>query len=98
MRLCRNIDFKLVGNVGKKSHLTCSLDSGSESSLMKSAVTGNTSGENLRSLGNELSELCYILVIDLAYLILAEDTNLLSSVVLAKSGTLGIVSIHLNYP
>ena len=63
---------------------------------MKSTVTGNTSGENLRSLGNELSELCYILVIDLANLILAEDTNLLSSVVLAKSGTLSIVSIHFN--
>ena len=65
---------------------------------MKSAVTGNTSGENLCSLGDELSKLSYILVIDLAYLILAEDTNLLSSVVLAKSGTLSIVSIHLNYP
>ena len=63
---------------------------------MKSAVTGNTSGEDLRSLRNELSELCYVLVIDLAYLLLTEDANLLSSVVLAKSGTLSIVSIHLN--
>ena len=63
---------------------------------MKSAVTGNTSGEDLRSLGNELSELCYILVVDLAYLILTEDANLLSSVVLTKSGTLSIVSIHLD--
>ena len=88
-------DFKLVGNVGKKSHLTCSLDSGGELSLVKSAGTGNTSGEDLCSLGDELSKLSYILVIDLAYLILAEDTNLLSSVVLAKSGTLSIVSIHL---
>ena len=65
---------------------------------MKSAVTGNTSGENLCSLRDELSKLSYILVIDLVYLILTEDANLLSSVVLAKSGTLGIVSIHLNYP
>ena len=63
---------------------------------MKSAVTGNTSGEDLRSLGNELSELCYILVVDLADLILTEDANLLSSVVLTKCGTLSIVSIHLD--
>ena len=61
---------------------------------MKSAVAGNTSGEDLRSLGNELSELCGILVIDIVHLILAEDANLLSSVVLAECGTLSIVSIH----
>ncbi len=62
---------------------------------MKSAVAANTSGENLCSLRNELSELRYVLVIDFGYLILAEDTNLLSSVVRTKSGTLCIVSFHL---
>ena len=61
---------------------------------MKSAVAAYTSGEDLSSLGNELSELCGILVIDSGYFVLAEDTNLLSSVVLTERGTLSIVSIH----
>ncbi len=47
---------------------------------MKSAVAANTSGEDLSSLGNKLSELSYILVIDSLNLILTEDANLLSSV------------------
>ena len=89
--------FKLVGHVGKKSHLSSSLDSGGELSLVKSAGTGYASGEDLCSLGNELSELCNILVIDSLYLILAEDANLLSSVNRAE-GALSIVSIHLNSP
>ena len=87
----------LVGNVGKKCHLTCSLDSGGELSLVKSAGAGYTSGEDLSSLGNELSELCYILVIDSVNLILAEDANLLSSVHRTE-GALILVSIHLNSP
>ena len=61
---------------------------------MKSAVAGYTSGEDLSSLGNELSELSYVLVIDVRNLILAEDANLLSSVVRTECGTLSIVSIH----
>ena len=86
--------YKSVGYVGKKSHLTCSLDSYGELTLVKSAVSANTSGEDLCSLGNELSELCNILVVDLRYLILAEDANLLSSVHRTEGGTLCIVSIH----
>ena len=61
---------------------------------MKSASAGNTSGEDLSALGDELSELCDILVVDLVYLILAEDANLLSSVYRAERGTLCIVSFH----
>ena len=49
-------------------------------SLMKSASAGNTSGEDLCALGDELSELCNILVFDSVYLVLAEDANFLSSV------------------
>ena len=85
----------LVGYVGKKCHLASSLYCESKLSLVKSAVAANTSGEDLCSLGNELSELCNILVIDTVNLILAEDANLLSSVVLTECGTLSIVSIHL---
>ena len=62
---------------------------------MKSTVAGNTSGEDLSALGNELPELCDILVVDLVYLILAEDANLLSSVHRTECGTLSIVSLHL---
>ena len=61
---------------------------------MESASAANTSGEDLGALGNELSELCYILVIDLVYFVLAEDANLLSSVHGTERGTLCIVSIH----
>ena len=85
---------ELVGNVGEKCHLASSLDSYGELSLVKSAVAGNTSGKDLCSLRGELSELCDILVVDVSNLILAEDTNLLSSVVLTVCGTLSIVSIH----
>ena len=65
---------------------------------MKSAGAGNTSGENLSSLGNKLSELCYVLVVDSVYFILAEDTNLLSSVHRTERGALSIISIHYNSP
>ena len=61
---------------------------------MKSAGTGNTSGEDLRSLRDELSELSNVLVIDSVNLVLAEDANLLSSVYRAERGTLCIVSFH----
>ena len=88
--------FKLVGYVGEKCHLSCSLDSYVELSLMKSASTGYTSGEDLSSLGNELSEFSGILVIDVRYLILTEDTNLLSSVHRTEGGTRRIVSFHLD--
>ena len=86
--------YQLVGYVGEKCHLASSLDSYGELSLVKSAGAGYTSGEDLSSLGNELSELCYILVIDSVNLILAEDANLLSSVHGTEGRTLSIVSIH----
>ena len=94
MILSYNKRILLVGYVGKKCHLASSLDSCGKLSLMKSASAGNTSGEDLSALGNEFSELCDILVIDLVYFVLAEDANLLSSVHRAERGTLCIVSIH----
>ena len=80
--------FLLVGNVGEKCHLASSLDSHGELSLVESAVAAYTSGENLSSLRGELSKLSDILVIDLGNLILAEDTNLLSSVTLTECRTI----------
>ena len=61
---------------------------------MKSASAGYTSGEDLSSLGDELSELSYVLVINTVNLVLAEDANLLSSVHRTESRALCIVSIH----
>ena len=95
--LSYNTNIILVGNIGKKCHLTCSLDSGGELSLVKSAGAGNTSGEDLCSLGNELSELSNVLIIDSLYLVLAEDANLLSSVVRTEGGALRIVSLECHY-
>ena len=88
----------LVGNVGEKCHLASSLDSYGELSLVKSAGAGNTSGEDLSSLGNEFSELSYVLVIDIGCLVLTENANLLSSVHRTEGGTLCIVLFHLNSP
>ena len=62
---------------------------------MKSASAGYTSGEDLSSLGDELSELSYVLVINAVNLVLTEDANLLSSVHRTECRALGIVSIHL---
>ena len=93
---CLLIYLKLVRYVGEKCHLSCSLDSYVELSLVKSASSGYTSGEDLSSLRNELSKLSYVLVIDTVNLILAEDTNLLSSVHRTEGGTGRIVSFHLD--
>ena len=53
-----------------------------------------TSGEDLSSLRDELSELSYVLVINVGYLVLAEDANLLSLVHRTEGSALSIVSIH----
>ena len=65
---------------------------------MKSAGAGYTSGEDLSSLGDELSELSYVLVIDSVNLVLAEDANLLSSVHRTEARALSIVSFHFDSP
>ena len=94
--LSYNKSFELVGYVGEKCHLSCSLDSYVELSLMKSASAGYTSGKDLCSLGNELLEFSNVLVINSVYLVLTEDANLLSSVHGTEGGTGRIVSFHLN--
>ena len=65
---------------------------------MKSAGTGNTSGEDLRSLRDELSELSYVLVINCLNLVLAEDANLLSLVHRTEGSARSIVSFHFGNP
>ncbi len=65
---------------------------------MKSAGTANAAGKDLCSLGNELSELSNVLVIDLGHLVLAEDANLLSSVHGTEGSARSVVSFHDNNP
>ena len=98
LSLSYNTNYRLVGNVGEKCHLASSLDSYSKLSLVKSASTGYTSGKDLCSLGNELSELSNVLVINAVYLVLAEDANFLSSVHRTESGALRIISFHEDSP
>lgn len=57
--------------------MSCTLNSGSKLSLMLSTSTGNTSGKDLGSLGETLSDPEGILIIDMLYLVSAESTNLL---------------------
>ena len=89
-----SLKIQLVGNVGKKSHLACSLNSNSKLSLMKRAGTANAAGKDLSSLRNELSKLSNVLVIDLGYLVLAEDANLLLSVHRTEGSARSVVSLH----
>src|SRR5699024_9632693 len=70
---------KLVLNVGHQGKVTCSLDSNCQSSLMFRTVSCDSSGKNLSSFGNILSQFCYILVIDLIIFFAAEYTNFFSS-------------------
>ena len=58
--------------------MACALDSYGELSLMSCAGAGHTSGKDLSSLGNELSEPYHILVIDIT-VFSAEYANLLSA-------------------
>ena len=71
--------FDLVGNIVNKSDLSCALNSGGELSLMKSTVTGDTSGKNLRSFGDILSQSCDVLIVDVFNLFGAEKANFLLS-------------------
>ena len=62
----------------------CSLYSGVDIALMLCTSTGNSSGENLASLRNELAKTLYVLVIDVIYLLCAENANFLSLAILAE--------------
>jgi len=52
-----------------------SLNGDGQLTLMQSAGTGDSSGKNLGTLGNELAELCSVLVVDLSYFFSAECAN-----------------------
>ena len=61
--------------------MACALDSNSELSLMLSAGAGNSSGKDLSSLADELSEFVAVLVINEIHLVRTENADLFSSAV-----------------
>lgn len=84
-----SIAHKLVGNIGKQSHSSCSLDSDSKISLMLSASAGHSLGENLCTFRNILAKSSGFLVIDFSEIFNAELANLFLLavyVVLTESG------------
>ena len=67
--------FRLVGNVGKESKMTCAFDSGGQLALMACAGSGYSSGNDFASFREESSETGNIFVIDFSDFIYAESTN-----------------------
>jgi hypothetical protein len=74
-----------VARVGKESNVTGTLDSSGKLSLMSGAVAGDSSGKNLRSVGDILMELGGVLVIYALNLIDAESANLLAALAVGSS-------------
>ncbi len=88
---------RLVCYVGEKSYLSCALDSCVELSLMLCASSGNSSGKDLSTLADELSELCGILVVDKVNFINAENADFLSSAHHGLCGTRSVFCSVIHY-
>ena len=69
---------ELVSDVGQQSHVAGALDGDLNLSLVLSAGTGHTAGQDLAALADELAELVGILVVDKCDLVCAENADLLS--------------------
>ena len=74
--------------------MTSSLYSDCELSLVLCACSRNSAGQNFGTLGNELSELGYILVINAFRMLFTENADFLSSLVSGRAGRLLNFSIH----
>lgn len=87
--------LKSIGDIREQSYLTSALNSGIKLTLMLSTSTGNSSGKNLSTLADKLSELCRIFIIDISDLIFAEDADLFSLARVEACGTrIVFSSIH----
>ena len=69
---------RLVSDIGQQSNVAGALDSDLNLSLVLSAGTGHTAGQDLAALADELAELVGILVVDEVDLVCAENADLLS--------------------
>ena len=63
--LVLTLKTQLVSDVGEKSYLTSTLDGCRELSLVHSACAADSSGKNLATFADELSELCGIFIVDI---------------------------------
>ena len=97
------LPLRSIADVGKESNLARTLDSLCKLSLVHSACTADSSGKDLSALGNVLSELCGIFIVDMSRLFLAEHADFLSSAVVVLTEltlTLGsfVLVLHLMKP
>ena len=69
---------ELVSDVGQQSHVAGALDGDLNLSLVLSAGTGHTAGQDLAALADELAELVGILIVDKSDLVCTEDADLFS--------------------
>lgn len=74
--LAETLQLHLFSSERQECNVTCTLDSNCHLTLMLSTVARNTTRQNLATLGNVTTQLCYILIINLLYLIYAETANL----------------------
>ena len=81
--------LNLVSDVGEKCDVTGSLDSESQLSLVLSAGTGDSSGEDLASFGSALGQSLGVLVVDVIDTVSTEGANFLSSVSVGTLHSLG---------
>ena len=70
--------MQLVSHVGQQGDVPCALDGDGQLTLMGSAGTGGTAGQDLAALGQVTAELSGILVVDVLDLIDAEAAYLLA--------------------
>ena len=87
-------EMESVAYVGQKSNLTCALDRSVQLVLMLCAGAGYTAGQDLCALGDELSQLRNVLVIDAVNLVNAEYTDLFLSVYLTEGTRIIVRSFH----
>ena len=66
----------LLAFEGEKSRNSCTLDSGSKQSLMRSARAAHSAGQNFAAFRNEFLQTVYVLVINRIKFFLAECANL----------------------
>lgn len=85
----------LIAHVREQGNLTGALDSRVQFALVLCTSAGNAAGKDLCTLGNELSQLCNILVINGVDLVYTENANLFLSVHRTEGTRIIVVSFHL---
>ena len=69
--------------------MTCAFDSGSQLTLMACASSGNSSGNDFTSFGEESFKTVYVFVIDLGNFISTESADSFATAMIAIHGSFG---------